>query len=81
MSKLETMEIFQKLIVSSLLWYSSFVLSSGLNSLIYNASRVKRFSIPRFDDANIRTSDICNLAPIHISKCFLTGLFSGWSAL
>ena len=43
-------------------------------SLIYIASRVKRCSIPRFEDANIRTSEVCNLLPIHISKCFLTGL-------
>ena len=51
------------------------MLSSGLISLIYNASRVKSCSIPWFDDANIRTSEVCDLAPILISKCFLTGVF------
>ena len=73
MSKLETMEKLKNIIVSSLLRYSSFVLSSGLISLIYNASRVKRCSIPRFDDANIRTSEVCNLATVHMSRCFLAG--------
>ena len=63
------------LIVSSLLLYSFFILSSGFIALTYNASRVKTCSIPQFDDANICTSEVCNLAPIHISECFLTGLF------